>query len=63
MLTDLLYRLRSLFRREKAEAEMDDELRFHYEHQIEKLAARGLTREEATRQARLLVGGTEQLKE
>jgi predicted permease len=63
MLTDLLYRLRSLFRREKVEAEMDDELRFHYERQIEKLNATGFTRDESTRQARLLVGGTEQLKE
>jgi putative ABC transport system permease protein len=63
MLTDLLYRLRSLFRRQKVEAEVDEELRFHYEHQIEKLVATGLTREEASRQARLLVGGTEQLKE
>ena len=63
MLTDLLHRLRSLFRREKVEAEMDEELRFHYEHQIEKLVAAGLTREQATRRALLLVGGTEQLKE
>jgi predicted permease len=63
MLTDLLYRLRSLFRRGKVEAEVDEELRFHYEHQIEKLIATGLTHDEATRQARLLVGGAEQLKE
>ena len=63
MLTDLLYRLRSLFRRETVEAEMNEELRFHYERQIEKLIATGLTRDEATRQARLLLGGAEQLKE
>jgi predicted permease len=63
MLTDLPYRLRSLFRRETVEAELDDELRFHRERQIEKLLATGLTRDEATRQASLLVGGTEQLKE
>ena len=63
MLTDLLYRLRSLVRREKVEAEVEEELRFHYEHQIEKLVATGLTRDEATRQVRLLVGGEEQLKE
>jgi putative ABC transport system permease protein len=63
MLTDLLHRLRSLLRRENVETEMDEELRFHYEHQIEKLMRAGDTREEATRQARLLVGGIEQLKE
>ena len=63
MLTDLLYRLRSLLRREKVEAEMDDELHFHYQRQVEKLVATGLTRDEATRQAHLSVGGAEQLKE
>ena len=63
MLTDLLYRLRSLLRRKKVEAEMDDELRFHYQRQVEKLVATGLTRDEATRQAHLSVGGAEQLKE
>jgi predicted permease len=63
MLTDLLYRFRSLFRRENVEAEMDEELRFHYERQIEKLMSAGATPEEATRQAQLLFGGTEQLKE
>jgi putative ABC transport system permease protein len=63
MLNDLLHRLRSLIRRETVEAAMDEELRFHYERQIEKLIATGLTRSEATRKARLLVGGSEQLKE
>src|SRR5580692_10261307 len=63
MLTDLLYRLRSLFRRAKVESEMDDEMRFHYDHQVEKLLATGVAPAEALRQARLLIGGTEQLKE
>src|SRR5579863_2288510 len=63
MLTDLLYRLRSLFRRDNVEAEMDEELHFHYENQIEKLMTAGAAREEAARQARLLIGGPEQLKE
>jgi len=39
MLNDLLYRLRSLLRREKVESETDEELRFHYENQIQKLVA------------------------
>ena len=63
MLTDLLYRLRSLFRREKVESEMDDELRFHYEQQVRKLMSSGATHDEAIKQARLLFGGAEQLKE
>src|SRR6201999_352875 len=63
MLTDLLYRLRSLFRREKVESEIDDELRFHYERQVEKLVNSGATHGEATREARLIFGGSEQMKE
>jgi putative ABC transport system permease protein len=63
MFTDLLFRLRSLFQRETVESEADIELRFHVEHQVEKLLNTGLTREEAIRQARIEFGGHEQLKE
>ena len=42
---------------------MDEELRAHFERQVEKLIASGLTREEATRRARIEFGGYEQLKE
>src|SRR6476646_11480297 len=63
MFSDLLFRLRALFRRDAVEAEMDEELRSHYEKQVETLVASGLTREEAVRRARLEFGGHEQLKE
>jgi predicted permease len=63
MFSDLWFRLRSLFRRDAVESEADAELRFHFEHQVEKLLKSGLTREEATRRARLEFGGHEQLKE
>jgi hypothetical protein len=63
MLSDLAFRLRSLFRRSTVEAELDDELRFHFEHQVEKCIRSGMTREEARRQARLSVGGIDQVKE
>ena len=63
MLSDLMFRLRALFRRKAVEAEMDEELRSHYEKQVEKLIASGLSREEAVRRARLEFGGQEQLKE
>ena len=63
MLTDLLYRLRALFRRNAVEGELDDELRFHFEQQVEKHVRSGLTRAEAARQARLTFGGIEQMKE
>ena len=63
MLSDLRYRLRSLFQRKAVESEMDEELRAHFERQVEKLLASGLTREEAARRARLEFGGQEQLRE
>jgi len=63
MIDDILYRLRALFRRRKVEAELADELRFHFEQQVEKYVKAGLNREEATRQARLLFGGLDQVTE
>ncbi|HLW76449.1 MAG TPA: permease prefix domain 1-containing protein, partial [Bryobacteraceae bacterium] len=63
MLSDIFFRLRSLFRRNTVEAELDDELRFHFEQQVEKCIRSGMTREEARRQARLIVGGIDQVKE
>lgn len=63
MLDDMKYRLRALLRRDTLDAEMDEELRVHFEKHVEKLLAAGLTREEATRRARLTFGGHEQLKE
>src|SRR5215471_9995179 len=63
MFADLLFRLRSLFRRQTVESEIETELRFHMERQIEKYMQSGLTREEATRRTRLEFGGYEQVKE
>src|SRR6202521_6463127 len=63
MLNDLLLRMRSLFRRKIVEAEMDEELRFHFENHVAKLIRSGLTPAEAKRRARLEFGGMEQMKE
>src|SRR5579872_1959973 len=63
MLSGLLFRLRALFRRGAMEAEMDEELRSHFEAQVEKLVDSGIPREQAVRRARLEFGGYEQLKE
>jgi len=63
MLSDLLYRIRSLFRRERVEEELDDELRFHYEQAITKGIRDGLSRDEAVREARFSTGGIDQVKE
>ena len=42
MLDDLTFRLRSLLKRKTADTELDDELRFHFEQQVEKNVASGL---------------------
>jgi len=63
MLSDFAFRLRSMLRRDRVESELDDELRFHFEQQVEKNLRSGVTREEALRRARLLFGGIDQVKE
>ena len=57
MLHDLFLRLRSLFRRDAVESELDDELTFHLEQQADSYMSRGLSRAEAVRRARLELGG------
>jgi predicted permease len=63
MLSDLRFRLRALFRRKAMETDLDEELRFHFEHEVEKYARTGMTADEARRRARLYFGGHEQIKE
>ena len=63
MLSDVLYRLRAMFRRESMEAELEEELRAHLEHQVEKYVQSGLPVEEARRRAKLEFGGVDQVKE
>src|SRR5229473_3375441 len=59
----LLLRVRSLLRRERIDHELDEELRFHIEQQIEENLAAGLTPEEARYAARRSIGGVAQLKD
>ena len=63
MFSDLFIRLRALLRHTAVEGELDDELRFHLEQQVEKHVHSGLTREEAVRRTRLEFGGLDQVKE
>lgn len=63
MFSDLLYRLRALFRRNTVEDELDDELGFHLEKERKKYVAAGLKPEEADRRARVALGGLDQVKE
>src|SRR5690242_17125845 len=63
MLNDLLTRIRALIRHKAVEGELDEELRFHLERQVEKYVRRGLSREEAQQRARVEFGGVELAKE
>ena len=56
-------RLRSLFRRAQVEQELDEELCYHIERQIEEQIAKGMTVEEARYAALRAMGGVERRKE
>jgi predicted permease len=56
-------RLRSLFRRRQVEQELEEELRYHIERQIEEHIAKGMTPEEARYAALRAMGSVEQRKE
>jgi len=62
-LADGWRRLRSLGRRRELEDRLDDEIRFHVEHQIEKNQRAGMTPAEARRLAMIRFGGVEQTRE
>jgi len=53
----------AILQRSRMEREMDAELRFHLDAYAEDLVRSGISREEATRRARLEFGGIEQAKE
>lgn len=57
------HRLGSLFHRDDADYELNDELRFHVEQKTRLYMERGLSREEARRQALLEFRGVERTKE
>ncbi len=63
MLSDLILRLRALLRRRAVEAELDDELRFHRERQLESYERAGLSPAEAHRRLAVEFGGLEQTRE
>src|SRR5580658_2524458 len=63
MFADLLFRLRSLFQRQVVEEELDDEMRFHMERQIEAYVQHGMSEDAARRRVALDFGGVEQMKE
>jgi putative ABC transport system permease protein len=56
-------RLRSLFRKDKAERELSEELQFHLHSHIDENVGRGMNPQEARRAALQALGGVEQVKE
>ena len=62
-LKELLGSLRTLFRRRQEEQQLNDELQFHLERQIEQNLAAGMSPEEARYAALRLFGGVQQTKE
>ncbi|MGO8792320.1 MAG: ADOP family duplicated permease [Terriglobia bacterium] len=58
-----LHRLRALFRKEKLDHQLGDELAFHLDKQIEQNLAAGMRAEEARYAALRKFGGVEQVKE
>ena len=63
LLANLAARLRSVFRREREDAETRDELRFHLEMETEKNLRAGLDPREARRRAHARLGGVEAIRE
>jgi predicted permease len=55
--------LRRLFSRERLEADLDKELRFHFESQVADKVRSGISESEARRLTRIEFGGIEQIKE
>jgi len=63
MLSDLNFRFRSLFRRRTVENELEQELQFHFDQQLEKNVRAGLSPQEAMLQTRLEFGNLGKIKE
>jgi putative ABC transport system permease protein len=63
LLRNIVSGLRSLFRKEQADRELDEELRGFLESAIEEKMKQGMSRREATREVRLERGGLDTTKE
>jgi predicted permease len=63
MLDDMLLRLRAIFKRSAVEHDLEEELGFHVDRQIETYVSRGMNRDEARRRVHLEFGGLDQVKE
>jgi predicted permease len=58
-----MYRLRAIFCRDRLDADLEEEVRCHLDHETEKYLRSGVTEEEAKRRAWLALGGIQQVTE
>jgi putative ABC transport system permease protein len=63
LLAEVIRRLRSFVLAPHEDRELDEEIRFHIEKEVEKNVARGMSPQEARRQAHIKFGGVERMKE
>ena len=63
LISEIRFRLRALFRRDRLEQELDTELSFHLEKEAEKLSAIGYSPEEARRRAHAAFGAVQGTKD
>ena len=63
MFSDFRLRLRSLFKKSAVENDVNDELRFHFDQQVQKLVGSGVPPDEVRRRARLSVGTHDKIQE
>jgi putative ABC transport system permease protein len=63
MFSDFRLRLRSQFKRKAVEDDLNTELRFHFDREVEKLVASGVPPAEARRRARLALGTHDEIHE
>jgi predicted permease len=59
----LLERIQSWFRKQQVHGNLEDELRFHLEKEVELNIARGMSADEARRKALIALGGVQQTRE
>jgi predicted permease len=63
LVSEIRFRLRALFRRDKLERELDSELSFHLQKEAEKYLATGVSPDEANRRARAAFGAVQGTKD
>lgn len=63
MFRQILFDLRTLFRRRSVDRDLDEEIQFHIDKEVERHIQNGMPEADAQRKARLAFGGTAQTKE